>query len=46
MTYAEFLRRCLAEDARNIGAPAGELVQQVLCRLRRAVSPDRRSHER
>ena len=46
MTYAEFLRRCLAEDARNIGAPAGELVQQVLCRLRRAVNPDIRPRDR
>lgn len=40
MTYAEFLHWCLAEDARKIGAPAVELVQQVLNRLRRAAGPD------
>ena len=40
MTYAEFLRRCLAEDARNMGGPAPGLVQQVLCRLRRVSGPD------
>lgn len=36
MTYGELLRRCLAEDARRMGAPAAELVQQVLSRLRLA----------
>lgn len=36
MTYGEFLRRCLAADARKIGAPAAQLVQQVLSRLRGA----------
>ncbi|WP_278045182.1 hypothetical protein [Intestinimonas massiliensis (ex Afouda et al. 2020)] len=40
MTYAEFLRRCLAADARKIGAPAGKLVRQVLNRLRRVSGPD------
>lgn len=40
MTYAEFLRWCLAVDARKTGTPAAELVQQVLNRLRRAADPD------
>lgn len=40
MTYAEFLHWCLAADARKIGTPAAELVQQVLDRLRRAAGPD------
>lgn len=34
MTYAEFLRWCLAADARETMPPVPDLVQQVLNRLR------------
>lgn len=39
MTYAEFLRQCLAEDARRTVLPARDLARQVLERVRGPTAP-------